>query len=107
MTPKRSSKLPTRTSKSKKHLFLRGASSSRRLTHSVSLRALALLSVAALWIIITGHIDPIFAEPGGITNIFHPLSQPAQQIKELSLLVVAICATIFVIVAGLLVYTII
>jgi cytochrome c oxidase subunit 2 len=72
-----------------------------------TLRALTLLGIAAGWIFITGNIEQAFGKSGGITNIFQPLSQPAQEIKELSLLVVAICATIFVIVAGLLVYTII
>ena len=43
----------------------------------------------------------------GVTNIFQPLSQPAQQIKELSVLVLAICGSIFVVVAGLLVYAIV
>jgi cytochrome c oxidase subunit 2 len=42
-----------------------------------------------------------------VTSIFRPLSQPAQEIKELSLLVLAICGAIFVVVAGLLVYAII
>src|SRR5439155_5411349 len=41
------------------------------------------------------------------TSIFRPLSQPAQEIKELSFLVLAICGAIFVVVAGLLVYAII
>jgi cytochrome c oxidase subunit 2 len=63
--------------------------------------------VSSFWIAIVGHTDPAFGNSGGVTNILQPLSQPAQEIKELSLLVVAICATIFLIVAGLLVYTII
>jgi cytochrome c oxidase subunit 2 len=70
-------------------------------------RRLTLLSVSAAWIIIAGYSEPVFGDPGGITNIFRPLSQPAQEVKELSLLVLAICATIFLIVGGLLVYTII
>ncbi len=71
------------------------------------LRALALLSVCAAWIIIAGHGAPAYGNPSGITNIFRPLSQPAQEIKELSLLVIAICTVIFLVVAGLLVYTIV
>ncbi len=42
-----------------------------------------------------------------ITNIFRPLAQPAQEIKETSALVLIICAVIFVVVAGLLVYAIV
>lgn len=75
--------------------------------HHRFLRALAPLSVCAALIVIAGHGEPALGNPDGITNIFRPLSQPAQEIKELSLLVVAICAAIFVIVAGLLAYTIV
>jgi cytochrome c oxidase subunit 2 len=70
-------------------------------------RKLTLLSVSALWIITSASMEPAFCNQGGITNIFRPLSQPAQEIKEVSLLVIAICTTIFAVVAGLLVYTII
>src|ERR1044071_3882899 len=45
------------------------------------------------------------AAPGGVTYIFKPLSTPAQAIHEVSLLVLAICAGIFLVVAGLLTYT--
>ena len=45
------------------------------------------------------------ATSGGVTNIFKPLSTPAQAIYEVSLLVLAICAGIFLVVAGLLTYT--
>jgi cytochrome c oxidase subunit 2 len=41
------------------------------------------------------------------TNIFAPLSTPAEAIFELSVLTLAICAGIFVIVSGLLIYTLI
>jgi cytochrome c oxidase subunit 2 len=75
--------------------------------HHGTSRALTLLIVSAVWIIIAGQIEPAFGNPSGITNIFKPLSEPAQEIKEVSLLVIAICTTIFLIVAGLLVYTII
>jgi cytochrome c oxidase subunit 2 len=43
--------------------------------------------------------------PGSVTNIFKPLSTPAQAIYEVSVLVLAICAGIFLVVAGLLTYT--
>jgi cytochrome c oxidase subunit 2 len=45
--------------------------------------------------------------PTGVTNIFKPLSTPAQAIHEVSLLVLAICAAIFLVVGGLMVYTVI
>ena len=45
--------------------------------------------------------------PVHLTNIFDPVSTPAQAILELSWLVLWICAGIFVIVVGLLVYTLI
>lgn len=45
--------------------------------------------------------------PGGITNIFKPLSTPAEAVYEISLLVLAICTVIFLLVGGLLTYTII
>jgi cytochrome c oxidase subunit II len=73
-------------------------------------RGLALLSVPAapvVWTIIAGYSEPVLGDPSGVTNIFRPYAEPAQEVKELSLLVIAICATIFLIVAGLLVYTII
>jgi len=41
------------------------------------------------------------------TNIFAPLSTPAQAIYEISLLVLAICGAIFLVVAGLLAYSIV
>jgi len=59
-----------------------------------------------LWIIIEGHLKPVFGIDGA-TSIFRPLAQPAQEIKETSILVLAVCAVIFIIVAGLLVYAIV
>src|SRR6266481_1740374 len=51
------------------------------------------------------------AAPGdgsaSVTNIFSPLSTPAEAIYENALLVLVICAGIFLIVGGLLAYTII
>jgi cytochrome c oxidase subunit 2 len=57
-------------------------------------------------IISFGHVEPAFGN-NDVTNIFSPLSQPAQEIKETSFLVLAVCAVIFIIVAGLLVYAIV
>jgi cytochrome c oxidase subunit 2 len=71
------------------------------------LRVLTSLTISAASIVIAGHFESAQGNPGGITNIFQPLSQPAQEIREVSLLVIAICATIFLIVAGLLVFTIV
>ena len=42
-----------------------------------------------------------------VTSIFRPLSTPAQAVYEIALLALAVCAAIFLIVAGMLVYTII
>ena len=51
---------------------------------------------------------PTFADsPTGVTNIFRPLSTPAQAIREVSFLVLAICAGIFLVVGGLLAYTVV
>jgi cytochrome c oxidase subunit 2 len=47
------------------------------------------------------------AGPGPIPSIFDPLSRPADEIYTLSLFVLGICATIFVIVGGLLVVSIV
>src|SRR5215475_9678034 len=54
-------------------------------------------------------VSPGFAAdaPSGVTNIFKPLSTPAQAILEVSFLVLAICAGIFLVVGGLLAYTVI
>lgn len=63
----------------------------------------ALLGMAAFFV-----ASPAFAaEPTGVTNIFEPLSTPAQAVYENSLLALAICGAIFLVVAGLLGYTII
>jgi cytochrome c oxidase subunit 2 len=47
------------------------------------------------------------ADPPVITSIFDPVSPPAAEIYTLSLLVLGICGAIFIIVGGLLVYSII
>src|SRR5258705_12663885 len=89
-------------------LLLRVSTARLRLPYRQGiLRALALLNISAAWILIAGHIESAFGNPGEITNIFKPLAQPAQEIREVSLLVIAICATIFLIVAGLLFYTVV
>lgn len=49
----------------------------------------------------------IFAAIDGVTSIFRPLAQPAQEIKETSLLVLSVCGVIFLVVAGLLVYALV
>src|SRR4029453_12902777 len=43
--------------------------------------------------------------PDQITNIFKPLSTPAESISEIAWLALGVCAGIFLIVGGLLVYT--
>ena len=75
--------------------------------HHKILRALLLLAFALTCVAFAGHVEPVLGNTDGVTSIFRPLSQPAQEIKDLSLLVLAICGAIFVVVAGLLVYAII
>lgn len=75
--------------------------------HHHTLRALSLFASAMTCIAVTGHVEPAFGKIDSVTNIFRPLSQPAQEIKETSFLVLAICAVIFLIVAGLLVYALV
>lgn len=43
--------------------------------------------------------------PGQVTNIFKPLSTPAESVYQAALLTMAVCAVIFLIVGGLLAYT--
>jgi cytochrome c oxidase subunit II len=94
--------------KFKGYLVPPGASRRLRLLREPgTLRKLTLLSVSTIWIMISACIEPAFGNQGSITNIFKPLSEPAQEVKEVSLLVIAICAAIFLTVAGMLVYTII
>jgi len=45
--------------------------------------------------------------PDQVTNIFKPLSTPAESVHRIALLTLAVCAVIFVIVAGLLIYAIV
>ena len=74
---------------------------------SGAFRKLVFVSHSAALIILAGCWQRAFADPGGVTNIFKPLSEPAQEIKEMSLLVLAICAVIFLIMFGLLVYSLV
>jgi cytochrome c oxidase subunit 2 len=71
------------------------------------LRTLIPSVISPLWIFVFGEFLPAFSDPNPTTSIFKPLSQPAQDIKELSLLTIAICTVIFLVVAGLLVFTIV
>ena len=75
--------------------------------HHNTLRAMSFFASALTCIFVTAHVEPVFGKIDTVTNIFRPLSQPAQEIKETSFLVLAICAVIFVVVAGLLVYAIV
>jgi cytochrome c oxidase subunit II len=72
-----------------------------------TLRAVFVFAFSLFCIIGLGYLEPAFGQNDGVTNIFSPLSQPAQEIKETSLLVLAVCAVIFVIVGGLLTYSIV
>jgi cytochrome c oxidase subunit II len=61
-----------------------------------------------LWCVTIFLTGPVFADvPTGVTNIFKPLSTPAQAIYEISLLPLAICAGISLLVGGLLAYTVV
>jgi len=75
--------------------------------HHHTLRTLSLFASAMTCIAVTGQVEPAFGKIDSVTNIFRPLSQPAQEIKETSFLVLAICAVIFVVVAGLLTYALV
>src|SRR5215470_7139990 len=59
-----------------------------------------------MWTILGGR-SVLDIKSDGVTSIFRPLAQPAQEIKETSFLVLAVCAVIFVVVAGLLLYALI
>ena len=70
-------------------------------------RALLLLALTLTCVIVAGHNEQALGSTDGVTSIFQPQSQPAQEIKETFLLVLAVCGTIFFVVAGLLVYAIV
>jgi cytochrome c oxidase subunit II len=67
----------------------------------------ALFAFALVCVVFLGRAGPVFGDPEGVTSIFRPLAQPAQEIKETSVLVLAICTVIFLIMFGLLVYSLI
>ncbi len=72
-----------------------------------TLRVMTVFAFSLFCIIGLGHVEPAFGKDDGITSIFSPLAQPAQEIKETSLLVLAVCTVIFIVVGGLLVYALI
>jgi len=47
----------------------------------------------------------VYAAPDQVTNIFKPLSTPAESVYQAALLTMAVCGVIFLIVGGLLAYT--
>ena len=67
----------------------------------------SLFAFALVCVVFAGRVGSVFGNPDGVTSIFRPLAQPAQEIKETSVLVLAICAVIFLIMFGLLVYSLI
>jgi cytochrome c oxidase subunit II len=78
----------------------------RLTTHSTrlhGLRAIALL----WWPFATVAVAEAAAQPGTLTSIFAPETTPARSIFDLSMLVLAITAVIFVVVGSLLVYAIV
>src|SRR5882724_321845 len=80
---------------------------SMRLRHHKMLRTLLLFAFALTCVVFAGHVEPVLGNTDSVTSIFRPLSQPAQEVKELSLLVLVICGAIFVVVTSLLVYAIV
>jgi len=72
--------------------------------NQLMLRAVTVFAFSLFCIISFGHVEPAFGKDDGVTSIFSPLAQPAQEIKETSILVLAVCTVIFIVVAGLLVY---
>jgi cytochrome c oxidase subunit II len=70
----------------------------RLLSDRMLVQALALALLAG-----TAHA----AAPDRVTNIFEPLSTPAESIHRAALLALAVCAVIFVTVTGLLIYAIV
>jgi cytochrome c5 len=55
--------------------------------HHKILRAVLLFAFALTYVVFAGHVEPVLGNTDGVTSIFRPLSQPAQEIKELSVLV--------------------
>jgi cytochrome c oxidase subunit II len=78
------------------------------LTDSAARRSLIRFGGTVLLILIT--VGPAGAQDltiRAVQNIFNPLSAPAETLYEISVLVLAVCAGIFLVVAGLLTYAII
>src|SRR6202022_3062483 len=65
------------------------------------------LGVAALTLLTLATASAQDSTIRAVQNIFDPLSAPAEIIYRISILVLAICAIIFLVVAGLLTYAII
>src|SRR6266446_436604 len=74
-------------------------------------KASAMGYVFQIPVVLCWSLAAAFAAPGdgslSVTNIFAPLSTPAEAVYEAALLVLVICAGIFLVVGGLLAYTII
>src|SRR6185295_20063826 len=80
------------------HMLLKSFSS-LLIARKIALR-LALATFVLSGTVYAGDPDPV-------TNIFKPLSTPAESVYQTALLTMAVCAVIFLIVGGLLAYTII
>ena len=75
---------------------------------TVGLTGMAIIVSPGVMISIVVAAGPMTGDDNvQISSIFDPISTPAQSVYELALLVLGICAGIFVIVAGFLTYTII
>jgi cytochrome c oxidase subunit 2 len=87
-----------------RHSTLQGSEGKVKKSSRWALGNASFLFIAAAFL-----VSPAFAAdvPTGVTNIFKPLSTPAQAIYEVSLLALAICAGIFLVVGGLLAYTVV
>jgi cytochrome c oxidase subunit II len=85
-----------------------GARAAARGSRRGRLRALAalaaILATAGVGLADEGFVRPTFDQ---VSNMFAPTSVPAEKIRDLAFLVIAICAGIFLAVAGLLTYTIV
>lgn len=76
-----------------------GIAGRRRFIRSLALVVFALFTIAP-----AAHAQDSTIR--AIQNIFNPLSTPAETLYQLSLLVLTVCAGIFLVVAGLLAYAI-
>ena len=78
----------------------------RHITHSITRTALRALPFL-LWFAVTATGVASAAPRGELTNIFAPETTPGRSIVDLSVFVLSITATIFVVVCSLLVYVIV